>query len=272
MNKPVVKIEVVKGKSLKNSVRDTIAKLCGLEQCVKAGEKVLLKPNFNTADPFPASSDIEFIKAVIELLLENDVGEIILGDSCTFSQNTRKVMERKGAFALAGKYKKLKVVSFDEGKWVRKEIPNGRFLKCVHIPEILEQVDRIILLPCLKTHFVAQYTGALKLAVGFMKPIQRLKLHMGKVQEKIAELNTFFTPDLVIMDARKCFINKGPSDGEIREPNLVLASTSRVEVDIEGVGIIQGFEGNSLGGVKPEELPQIKRAMELGIDSNSRKL
>jgi uncharacterized protein (DUF362 family) len=68
------------------------------------------------------------------------------------------------------------------------------------------------------------------------------------------------------MDARKCFITGGPMNGELRQPGLVLAGTDRVAMDIEGVRIIQSYEGNDLEGMAPEGLPQIKRAVEIGID------
>lgn len=141
----------------------------------------------------------------------------------------------------------------------------GKYLKAVSLTEILERVDKIILLPCLKTHKYAQYTGALKLAVGFVKPVERIKLHLFHLQEKIAELNTLFRADLIIMDARKCFINGGPSEGEVKEPNLILASDDRVAIDLEGIKIIQSFKGNSLKGINPWSLIQIRKAIELGV-------
>ena len=67
------------------------------------------------------------------------------------------------------------------------------------------------------------------------------------------------------MDGRKCFITKGPSEGELAEPGLILASESRVSIDIEGIKIIQNYEGNSLAGISPEDIGQIKRAKELNI-------
>ena len=88
---------------------------------------------------------------------------------------------------------------------------------------------------------------------------------MGNVSEKVAEMNTVYSPDLIIMDARKCFINGGPTKSEIRESGFVLASDSRIAIDIEEVKIIQSFDGNSLGGLEPEEMTQIRLAKELGI-------
>jgi uncharacterized protein (DUF362 family) len=159
---------------------------------------------------------------------------------------------------------RIEVIPFDEHEWLKKEIPKGKYLKKVSIPKILDQVDKLILLPCVKTHFIAKFTGSLKLQVGIMKPSQRMFLHFINVQGKIADLNTIVHPDLIIMDARKCFVTRGPSEGLVKEPNLILASESRVSTDIEGVKIIQSYPENCLN-IKPEELPQIKRAKELGI-------
>ena len=157
-------------------------------------------------------------------------------------------------------------IDLAKGKYVKKDVTNGKYLKTVSMPELLYQVDKVFILPCLKTHSMAQYTGALKIAVGLMKRSERWAMHASHLQEKIAEINAAYKPDLIVMDARKCFITGGPMTGTVRELGLVMASTDRIAIDLEGVKIIQSFEGNSLVGVKPEELPQIKRALELGID------
>ncbi len=147
----------------------------------------------------------------------------------------------------------------------------GKYLKFVFVPEILDRADKLILLPCLKTHSQAQFTGSLKLSIGFMKPSQRVRLHWRNLQEKIAELNKIINPNLIIMDARKCFINRGPSEGELREPNFILASDDRIAIDLEGIKIIQSFKGNSLENINPWKLPQIKMAIDLGLGAKREK-
>jgi len=239
--------------------------LTGFKKFIKKGDVVLLKPNFNTADPFPASTDFEFLKCVVELVYEAGPKIVMLGDSSTISLNTRKIMEKLGIFELEKMDCPPKIYVFDERTWVKKEIPSGKYLKKVWVSQYLDRADKLILLPCLKTHNLAQFTGSLKLSVGFMKPFQRIFLHSRHIQEKIAELNKIIHPDLIIMDARKCFINKGPDKGEIREPNLILASKNRVAIDVEGIKIIQNYKGNSLKGINPWEMPQIKKAKEYGI-------
>jgi len=252
--------------NLKETILKALELFGGIQSFVKKGDVVLIKPNFNTADPFPASTDPEFLKNVVEIVYSAQPKLVMIGESSTMSLNTKKVMEKLGIFKLLDLDPPPRIYVFEEWEWVKKEIPNGKYLKSVSVTEILDRADKIILLPCLKTHKYAQYTGALKLAVGFMKPTERIKLHLFNLQEKIAELNTIYKPDLILMDARKCFISGGPASGKEEEPNLILASKSRIEIDIEGVKIIQSFPKNSLSKISPENLIQIKRARELGIE------
>lgn len=250
---------------LKDSISKAVNLIGGFEKFIKKGEVVLLKPNFNTADPFPASTDFEFLKTVVGLIYNVGAKIVMIGDSSTMSLNTRKVMEKLGIFELEKMENPARIYVFEERKWVKKEIPAGKYLKSVSVTEFLDRADKLVLLPCLKTHCYAQFTGSLKLAVGFMKPIQRVKLHLRNLQEKIAELNKLIKPALIIMDARKCFITKGPAEGEVREPNFILASEDRIAIDVEGIKIIQSFKGNSLKNLDPWQLPQIKLAAEFGL-------
>ncbi|NTU69793.1 DUF362 domain-containing protein [bacterium] len=256
----------VKNIKIKTAINNVLKPLGGMKHFIKPGETILLKPNFNTPDPLPAASDPDFIQAVSEIVYSAGAKLVMIGESSMLRLNTCKVFEKKKMYKLEGSPKcPIRLYSFDEKEWVTKIIPNGKYLKKVTVPKMLYEVDKIILLPCMKTHFIAQFTGALKLAIGFMKPSERIALHMGHVQEKVAEMNTIYKPDLIIMDGRKCFITKGPSQGLIKEPNLILASKSRVAIDIEAINEIKKFDKNDLRNFKAEELVQIKYSKELGI-------
>lgn len=250
------------GSNLKESIKEAVDVLGGFSNFVKSGEVVLVKPNFNTADPFPASTDISFLKEVVSLIYSAGAKAVIVGESSTYSRNTRKEMNKLGVFDLEKENPAPKVYIFEEREWVKKEVPDGKYLKKVTVPKILDKVDKLILLPCLKTHSYAQFTGTLKLSVGFMKPWERIPMHIKNLQEKIAELNRIINPDLIIMDGRKCFINQGPSKGEVKEPGIILASTDRAVCDIEGIKIIQSYPGNSLKNIQAEDVIQIKNFLE----------
>ena len=261
------KVSKIKTKeNLRESIKQAVEELGGFNKFFDKGDVVLIKPNFNTADPFPASTSLDFLKEVVFLIYETGVKSVIVGESSTYSRNTRREMEKLGVFELEKEKKPPKIYVFEEREWVKKEIPNSKYLKKVTVPKIIDNVDKLVLLPCLKTHKYAQFTGSLKLSVGFMKSLERIPLHIRNLQEKIVELNKIIHPHLIIMDARKCFINKGPSEGEVKEPNLILASKSRVAIDVEGIKIIQSYPGNSLEKYDPMEILQIKLAIENKIN------
>lgn len=259
-------VSIIKaGDNLSGAIERAIEGLGGWSAFVKKGERVMLKPNFNTADVYPGSSDLTFLKEVLGQVLAMEPGEVIVGDSSTMMAKTESVMKELGVYELEKLDKRVKILNFDKGGWLKKNIPGGEFLKTVSLPESMKNIDKLILVPCLKTHFLSQYTGALKLGVGLMRPRERISLHSKNLQQKIADLNLAFRADLVIMDARTCFVSGGPMKGAREHPKLILASRGRTAIDLEGARIIRQFKNNSLSDIRVEEIPQIKRAIKLGI-------
>ncbi len=64
------------------------------------GKNVVLKPNFNTADPAPGSTDIITLRSLIVKLKEMGAKSITLAER-SGPLDTRKCMEEKGIFELA---------------------------------------------------------------------------------------------------------------------------------------------------------------------------
>lgn len=56
--------------NLKEEIKNAVGVLGGFSKFINKGDVVFLKPNFNTADPYPASTDLPFLKAAAELLYE----------------------------------------------------------------------------------------------------------------------------------------------------------------------------------------------------------
>lgn len=254
--------KVAKISPLKEAILNSVNLIGGFNKTIQPGDEVLLKPNFNTADPPPGSSDPDFVKAVIELLYEHGAKKVILGESSRIQLSTRKV------FAETGMLKKAEdagaeIVFFEEGEW-KKVRTGGAYLKTVSLPESALKPNKVVYTCCMKTHGFAKFTFSLKLAVGFMKPSERIGLHMRCLREKIADLNLVVNPHLILMDGRTCFISGGPATGELRNPNLVLASGDRIAIDVEALKTVASFEGSSLKD-DPWSYTQIHKAVELGL-------
>jgi uncharacterized protein (DUF362 family) len=247
---------------LKSVINQAVVSIGGFGQLVDPGDTILVKPNFNTPDPAPASSDPRFVRAIIELLYEQGAGTVILGESSTLSVSTRDTLAKTGMLQAADEAG-ARVTVFDEEEWVTVDT-GGEFLKRVNVARAPLKADRIVYACCLKTHRFADFTMSLKLAMGFVQPRDRLKMHLWRLREKLVDLNLLLKPDLILMDARRCFISGGPSSGTVREPGLMLASQDRVAIDVEGLKIIQSYPDHTMKD-SPWQVPMIRHAVQLGL-------
>ncbi|MBN2388705.1 MAG: DUF362 domain-containing protein [Anaerolineales bacterium] len=224
-------------------------------------DAVLVKPNYNSPHPPPGSTAPDFLRSTLQLLQEHGAETIFIGESTSYS-NHRKVLEQTGVYQVAQDMK-VQVVIFDEDGW-ENVVVGGQYLKRVKLARLLSRGNRIVYLCCPKTHHAAQFTGSLKLGMGFVNNWQRTLWHFGRLQEKIVDLNLVIKPDLILADLRRTFITGGPATGELREPGLLMASRNRIAIDAEAIKVIQGFPGHNLPPTI-EEVVQIKRAIELGL-------
>ena len=245
-----------------------------------SGDNVALKANFNSSDPFPASTHIDTLHAIIQKLNEANVASLTLAERSGMG-NTRRVLEKMGVFELSDKLG-FEVTVLDEenrDKWVKIEKEGTHWVKGFYIPKLFLDSDKVIQTCCLKTHrFGGHFTLSLKNSVGIVaKKLPEgsynymSELHVSPYQRlMIAEINKHYNVNLVIMDAIKAFITQGPEQGEVVEPNLILASSDRVAIDAVGVAILRnyGVKTNiSKGRIFEQE--QIKRASELEIGVTS---
>ena len=265
----MAKVSIVDAKrgnaSLDSSVRRAVGLIGGISKFIKKGDRVLVKPNFNSDDPFPASSDPAFVKAAILLIRKAGAKEVVIGESSgPFWKPTRRVMQNTGMAKVAAELG-VEIRYFDELEHVYKEIPKAKHLCGVYVTTELSRYDRLVYLCCMKTHLNARFTLSMKLAMGFPKTTDRLKMHMHDLEEKIAELNLLMRPDLILMDGRKCFVTGGPASGTVEEPGVILASTDRVAIDVEAIKILQSYGARNQLDMPVLKLPMIRRAIEIGI-------
>jgi uncharacterized protein (DUF362 family) len=253
---------------LKLAVEKAVRLIGGFGKVISKDDTVTIKPNLNTADPYPASSDPEFIRALGELILEAGAAKLKVIDCSTMRVSTRKVAESIGLTEVAQELD-AELIFLDEHDWVKVDFPKGKYMRRGSIGIPLLERGKTVLAPCLKTHFLARYTGSMKLFVGWLKPSERIRMHMHDLEPKIADIASYFKPDLVVMDARTCFITGGPASGTCSTPNLILASGDMVAIDVEGVRTIQCCNADNKLKMDVWSIPQIKRAVEIGFGSRS---
>jgi len=229
----------------------------------------------NTTQPYfprtfsnksPCTTAPDFLKAVIEACFRAGAGKVVVGERGAFhSSSTRNIAKELGLDKAVTKTG-AEIVFFDEGKWFSVDV-NQKYVKQITLPEAAWEHDVLINLPCLKTHKLARFTQSLKNTIGMIHPMEMPTLmFLGNLEYKIAEINTVVWPDLVIMDARKCFITNGPATGEVARPGFILASGDRVANDVVGLRILKNYNAvNRLKYDAPFDYIQIKHAGEIGV-------
>jgi len=237
------------------------------------GKQVLVKPNFNTADPAPGSSHNDTLSALIDELWAMGAKSISLGDR-SFAA-TRDVMQQKGIIPILEK-RDVRIVDFDdlpESDWVEFRPQKSHWPDGFRIARPVIEAECLVSTGCLKTHqFGGVITLSLKLHVGVVPTIRNgfpymQHLHGSPHQRKmIAEINAPFAPDLVVMDGLDVFVDGGPARGKRAKGNVFLASSDRVAIDAVGVAILKDLGSNAaIMRSKIFEMEQIARAAELGL-------
>lgn len=191
--------------------------------------------------------------------------------------NTRGVMEQIGVFELAAELG-FETVVFDElgdDDWVMVQPPDTHWKDGFPFARPCLEAEALVQVCCLKTHkFGGHFTMSLKNSVGMVgKKIPgnshnyMNQLHTSLNQRAmIAEINLAYTPALIVLDGVHAFISRGPAEGELVAPDVVLAGTDRVAIDAAGVALLR----HSGCKTKVAEGPifqqdQIARAVELGL-------
>ena len=237
---------------------------------------VIFKPNFNTGDPPPASTSMETFKALIKKIKELGAKKITVAER-SGPANTEEVFKQKGLFELA-KEQDLEVVNLataPEEDYVLKKPEGSHWKDGFLFAKIYDEAECIVETCCLKTHqYGGHFTLSMKNAVGLVPRhnYQYMKeLHSSEHQRKmIAEINSVYKANLIVVDGITTFIDGGPMEGTRKEANVFIAGTDKIAIDAVGVAILR------ILGTTPEVMKgaifdqeQIKRAVELGIGISS---
>jgi len=234
---------------------------------------VLLKPNFNTADPAPGSTHNDTLVALVKKIWDMGATAISLGER-SFPP-TRQVMEQKGILPLM-KNLDVKIIDFDalEPKdWVKVDAENSHWQDGFRVARPILEAECLVSTGCLKTHqFGGVFTHSLKLHVGVVPTTRNgfdymSELHQSPHQRKlIAEINAPFKPHLVFMDGVNAFVDGGPATGERVKGDILLAATDRIAIDAVGIAALKTMGANEAIMTTPIfQHEQIARAVELGI-------
>ncbi len=265
----IAHLSIVRKENIYEMVRRAIELVGGLKN-LNPGKNVLIKPNVNSNDPCPATTNPEVIRSIIKIVKEYEPKRIIVAD-CS-NRNYRPTIESMKNVGIyqAAIQEGAEVIGLEDMGW-----ENIKPEKAINWPygiettSILKQIDYLISVPVIKTHYIATYSMAIKNSVGLISDKSRSLLHSygePKFGSMLAEINLIRPPDFIILDGTKAFVTGGPFTGEVKQPNIIIATSDIIAADAIGLAILKylgttkNIEEKSIW-----EQQQIKRAIEIGL-------
>lgn len=223
----------------------------GIENFVKPGMKVLLKPNLLSARAPEEAVDThpEVVRAVVRLV--KGAGAVpFIGDSPGgYGKNIEEVFVKSG----------MRKMALEEGVELVK-FTSSKFVDGLPISRFVFDSDCIISIPKFKTHSITVLTGAIKNMYGTVIGLAKAGCHSKAPKEEdfakvIAKVYSISKPHLNILDGIVAMEGDGPAAGSARSMNLVMASSDGVAIDaclarimgIEPLDILVTMEAHEMG-------------------------
>jgi uncharacterized protein (DUF362 family) len=215
------------------------------------GMNVLLKPNIgrNVAKNTGINTNPAVTHAVYQFLRERFRASFYIGDSPILGVKTREAFASSGHGFLT-KRKGLQFVDLDGKKPTALLLKNGRILKEIKVTGYLRDMDYIVSIPVLKMHMHTGASLSFKNMKGLLYGREKVKLHQLQADEKItrgyrdldvaiADLAQILKPDLAVIDATYAQEGMGPSAGNRKRLDTVIASADYLAADIVALDVVK---------------------------------
>ncbi|MBI5701773.1 DUF362 domain-containing protein [Candidatus Saganbacteria bacterium] len=209
-------------------------KWVGLDQAIKPGMTVLLKPNL-TYPKFKAgvTTTPQVLEASIKLFC--DLGaKVVVGES-DGGYNSYEVKDAYHDFGLYDLEKKygIKVVCFSSDKSTWRTITVNKYFKefKVEYPAVLEDCDHFITFPVPKVHAMTGISLSYKNQWGCVPNTMRLRYH-PIFNEAIFAINQIPKSKFSIIDGTYGLTRSGPMVGDVFNWGFILVSNNFEAADL----------------------------------------
>ena len=247
--------------SLMQALETVLAPLGGMSSIVKAGDRVLLKPNLLTGSrPTKECTTRPELVYCVAKMVQDAGGKPFLGDSPAFG-SAKGIAKANGLLPLAEELG-IPIVEFN-GK--RYETEGSGELHYLRLSKEAMDADVVINLPKVKSHMQLTLTLGVKNLFGCVPGKMKAWWHMeaGKDVERFAQMlietARAINPELTILDGIVGHEGNGPSGGEPKDLGVLAASCDVFALDRVMVEIL---------GVKPLDVPTVAAAIRSGLCSD----
>ena len=248
----------VKGGEPEVMFDQAIEALGGMQNFVKKGQKVVIKPNigWDVSPERAGNTNPKLVKRVIEHCFQAGAKEVYVFDNtcdkwdkCYANSGIEQAVKDAGGKMAPGN---------TENYYQAVEIPNGKKLKSAKVHELILNSDVFINMPILKSHSSARLTIAMKNLMGVVR--DRGFWHKNDLNQCIADYATYVKkPTLNIVDAYRVMMKNGPRG--VSEADVSLMKSLIVSPDM----VAADAAATKMFGITPDDVPYIGIAESMGI-------
>ncbi|MFA4884182.1 MAG: DUF362 domain-containing protein [Candidatus Margulisiibacteriota bacterium] len=262
--------------ALKNDELEKLAagfKWVGLDQAVKPGMTVLLKPNLTYPKFKPGvTTTPKVLEATIKLL--KDLGaRIVVGESDGGydSYEVKDAFHDYGLYDLEKKYG-IKVVNFSQDKSSWRYLTINKYFKQfkVEYPALLEDCDHFITFPVPKVHAMTGISLSYKNQWGCVPNTMRLRYH-PVFNEAIFAINQIPKSKFTIIDGTYGLTRSGPMVGDVFAWGFILVANNFEAADL----VVSQMMGVDLKRVLHYRLPYknklVPKISEISLNQDFKK-
>lgn len=233
----IVSCEQYENDRVLNAVRELVRKLGGMEQFVRRGDKVLVKPNLiqKRRPGDAATTHPSVVRAVCVLAME--AGGIVTIAESPGGPYNKTIL--KGLYQTCGMTEIAQELGVKLNEDVAfQSIPYeaGKAVKGFDIISPVLEADVVISVSKLKTHVMSYMTGAVKNLFGCIPGTYKAEYHFRMPDKKtfcnmLVDLCECIRPTLSIMDAVECMEGNGPTSGTPRHAGYLLGGADPYALD-----------------------------------------
>ena len=215
------------------------------------GKRVLVKPNLiDVVENCPTTTDPAVVSALLDLLAELGVGEVVVGDGPGFRRDGEAVAESSGLLAVLARRRVPFIdLNYDDPHPIPVRDGWFRGRSELWLPSHVRQADLIISTPKLKTHHWAGVSLSMKNLFGILPGARygwpKNTLHINGVTPSILGLYQLARPVVAVVDGIVGMEGDGPLFGAAVPHGLLAVGTDPVAVDITCASLM-GFSADHI--------------------------
>ena len=257
-------VALVKGTDIQENVTKVFDLMGGVENVIRKGSTVVLKPNAGHAEPPETSvcTNPEVVRAVIREVKKANPKRIIVAEAAAIGCDTEECFRVSGIAAVAEEEGvELKDIKRDKDL-VNVAVRGYRSnIDHVLLPKFLMEADHLINLPILKAHASMVFSGALKNIKGTVQDQVHSQMHQQNLTMAMMDVWWAVRPDINIVDAINVASGYSPHTPTPLEVGIIMGSYDPVALDLIACDVV---------GIDTNQVDYFRAADEAGLGTTDR--